>query len=118
MIRRVAGWKRTRPFDQPVVNGIEKVAMHEHPLHADAALAGLVKCAECQAVDDAIKLAGHRFVDDAGGISTQFKMNALLAGFGLELPADLVAAGEAEQGDALIAHQRLGRIGHGGQDAP
>ena len=88
--------------------------VHEDPLHADAALSGLVEGAE----DDA--LGGVREVGvpvhDHGGVAAQLEHHLLVAGLRLELPADRRRAGEGEQLQALVGREAIGLLARHRQD--
>src|SRR4249919_3928281 len=83
--------------------------MRVDPLHADAALPGLVVGAEDQAFDHVIERRARIGIDDAGRIATQFERDLLAASTRPEVPADQ-AAREAQQGDAFVLDQGRGVV--------
>src|SRR5690606_40863701 len=103
--------RRAEPLAQFVVDR----RVDKDPLHADAALSGLVIRTADQALDDRVKAAARVRVDDARGIAAQFQHHLLAAGPRLELPADLTAR-EAEERDPLVLDQCRGILVGAGQD--
>ena len=81
--------------DEALAELVVDVGMHEDALDADAALPGLVEGAEDDALDDRVETVALVGFDDAGGIAAEFEHDLLLAGLGLEIPADRRRAGEA-----------------------
>ena len=83
---------------------IEDAALHEDPLHADAALSGKGKAASHTSL--------HRMVDvgirvhDASGVAAQLQRNPLLSGTRLQRPARGGGAGKGEELEALVLDQR------------
>ena len=88
------------------------VAVDVDALNGDAVLAAVEEPAEGDAGGDGVDIS--IVVDDEGAVATQFEGDALEAGVGLDAPANLGAAGEGDDLEAFVAHQRLGlRAGHG-----
>ena len=100
LVVRIAGDQRLGLRHQPVAQLVVDVGVDEDALHADAALAGLVEGAEDDPLDRVVEV-GVR-VDDHRGVAAELEHDLLLAGLGLELPADAGRAGEAEQLEPLV----------------
>ena len=90
------------------------VGVDEDALHADAALARLVEGAEDDALDRVVEVGVG--VDDHRGVAAQLQHHLLLAGLGLQVPADAGRAGEAEQLQPLVGGEEVGAVALGGQD--
>ena len=73
---------RHQPLPQLVVD----VGVDDDALDADAALAGLVEGAEDDPLDRVVEVGVA--VDDHRGIAAELEHHLLLAGLGLEVPAD------------------------------
>jgi hypothetical protein len=69
-------------------------------LDPDAALAGLVEGAEHDPRHGVVEVGVG--IDDHGGVAAQLEHDLLLAGAGLEVPAHLRRAGEAQQLEAVV----------------
>ena len=88
--------------------------MDEDALHADAALARLVEGAEDDPLDRVVEVGV--LVDDHRRVAAQLEHHLLLAGLGLEVPADAGRAGEAEQLQPLVGGEQVGAVAVRGQD--
>jgi hypothetical protein len=97
----VAGDEFACDFDELPEEGLEDATLNEDALHADAGLAGeaegSVRDADCGFVE-----VGPIAVDDESSVAAQLEQDALAAGAGFEIPADLGGAGEADELDAVL----------------
>ena len=81
--------------------------MHQESLHLDADLSGVGK----RSPGDPGRHLGqvlHVRMHDGGGVAPELQHHSLATGHGLEVPADLSAPGEAQQGEGLVPGQPLG----------
>ena len=112
---RVAGLELAGGCHQTFLQRVVNVVVGIDALHANAALTGLIKRAEHQALHHALQVRSLVGVDDARGIAAQFQHHLLVPGACLEFPAHL-AAGERQQFEALVFHQRRGVLAVQGED--
>ncbi len=89
--------------------------MHEHPLDADADLAGVGERADEAALDGPVEVGG--LVDDHAGVAAELEDDPLLARPLLHPPADRRAAGEREELEALVADHPVAELAAHRQDA-
>ena len=82
------------------MNASQIVLVDEHPLDADADLAGVGERADEHAPDRPVEVGG--LVDDHAGVAAELEDDLLLAGPLLHPPADRRAAGERQQLEALV----------------
>ena len=83
---RIAGDERLRLRDQHVAEFVVDVGVDEDALDADAALAGLVEGAEDDPLDRVVEVGVP--VDDHRRVAAELEHHLLLAGLGLQVPAD------------------------------
>ena len=98
LIARIAGLNTADRRDELLAKRIVDLAMHQNPLHADAALARLVVAAEDTPLDR-VRDIGIA-LDDHGRVAAQLERHVLLAGPIAQLPATL--AGEPVKLSLLI----------------
>ena len=110
----IAGDQRLGLRDQHVAEFVIDVVVDQDALDADAALAGLVEGAEDDPLERVVEV-GVR-VDDHRRIAAELEHHLLLAGLGLEVPADAGRAGEAQQLQPLVGGEQVGALAVRGQD--
>ena len=97
------------------MNVVPDLLVDEHPLDADADLAGIRERADQDALDRPVEVG--RLVDDDAGIAAELEDDLLLAGPLLHPPADRWAAGEREQLEALVGDHPIAELAGHRQDA-
>jgi hypothetical protein len=90
------------------------VLVDQDPLHPDAALSRLVEGAEDDPLGS-VREVGVA-VHDHGGVAAQLEHHLLVAGLGLELPADRGRAREGEQLQALVGREAIRLLARHRQD--
>ena len=73
-------------FDQHRLELVIDAFVDDDPLHADAALARLIKGTKDNPLQRVVQIGV--MIDDHGGIATQFENDLFLAGLGFQIPTD------------------------------
>ena len=120
-IERIAHLEQACAGDELVHECVPDVLVDEHPLDADADLAGVGEGTDEAAPHRPVEVG--RLVDDDPGVATELQHDLLLAGALLHPPADRWRSGEGEQLEARVgdhpvpelACHRQNRDGTGGR---
>ncbi len=88
--------------------------MNDDALNADAALARLIKGAKDDPLDGILDVG--ILVDDHCGIAAKLQHHLLLAGSGLEVPADARGPREGEELQPIVPREEIGAVPARGED--
>ncbi len=114
-VERIADLEGLRALDEAGHERVPDPLVDEHPLDADADLAGVGEGADEAAPDGPVEVG--RLVDDDPGVAAELEDDLLLAGPLLHPPADRGAAGEAEELEPRIRHHPVAELAAHRQDA-
>ena len=95
LLQGVSRLQRTDPIDQQSSKLFVDGLVREDPLHADAALAGLVEGADDKSISRERQV--RALIDDARRVAPQLQHHLFPARSRLECPSDVGRAGKAEQ---------------------
>src|SRR4029079_2349078 len=107
-VEGVAQLQAFRSRDELLHECVPDLLVYEHPLYADADLAGVCEGADEDTADGPVEVG--RLVDDHPGVAAELEDHLLLARALLHPPAHRRAAGEAEELEAVVADHLVAEL--------